>query len=231
MNTSGEALRVGTPLLTQLDGVIFDCDGVLVDSERISNGVWAGLLTSIGLPMTMEQSLSIFMGNSMTRCVEITAEMLGHQPPDDLLPRFFADVTVALERDLEPVEGIVPLLDALDAAGIPFGVASNGEHEKMHTTLGKTGLLARFNGRRFSSVDVGKPKPAPDLFLHAARTLGFDPARTIVIEDSPLGVQGARSAGMTVIGYCDLVPAARLREAGAQATVERLELAGPLLGV
>ena len=113
-----------------IDGVIFDCDGVLVDSERISNGTWALLLTEIGLPMTMEQSLGIFMGNSMPRCVEIVAEMMGHAPPEDLLARFTANVTVALQRDLEPVDGIVALLDALDAAGMRYGVASNGEPER-----------------------------------------------------------------------------------------------------
>ena len=126
---------------------------------------------------------------------------------------------------------LVALLDALDAAGLPYGVASNGEHEKMRTTLGKTGLLDRFDGRRFSAVDVGKPKPAPDLFLHAAHSLGFDPARTIVVEDSPLGVQGATAAGMTVIGYAEIVSAERLRAAGAVVTVDRLADVAGLLGV
>jgi len=214
-----------------IDGVIFDCDGVLVDSERISNGTWALLLTEIGLPMTMEQSLGIFMGNSMPRCVEIVTQMMGHAPPNDLLSRFTANVTVALHRDLEPVDGIVALLDTLDTAGMRYGVASNGEHEKMRITLGKTGLLDRFEGKRFSAVDVGKPKPAPDLFLHAARALGFDPARTVVVEDSPLGVQGATAAGMTVIGYAEIVSAERLRAAGAVVTVERLADVAALLGV
>lgn len=214
-----------------INGVIFDCDGVLVDSERISNGTWALLLTEIGLPMTMQQSLDIFMGNSMARCVEIVTEMMGHAPPDDLLARFTANVTVALQRDLEPVAGIVALLDTLDTAGMRYGVASNGEHEKMRTTLGKTGLLARFEGKRFSAVDVGKPKPAPDLFLHAARTLGFDPTRTVVVEDSPLGVQGATAAGMTVIGYAEIVSAERLHAAGAVVTVDRLADVAALLGL
>lgn len=214
-----------------IDGVIFDCDGVLVDSERISNGTWAVLLTEIGLPMTMEQSLGIFMGNSMPRCVEIVTEMMGHAPPDDLLARFTANVTVALQRDLKPVEGIVALLDTLDAAGMRYGVASNGDHEKMRTTLGKTALLERFDGKRFSACDVGKPKPAPDIFLHAARALGFDAARTVVVEDSPLGVQGACAAGMTVIGYAEIVSADRLRAAGAMVTVERLAEVAAVLGV
>ena len=230
MNSPAAEL-IRRPVGGAIDGVIFDCDGVLVDSERISNGTWALLLTEIGLPMTMQQSLDIFMGNSMARCVEIVTEMMGHAPPDDLLARFTANVTVALQRDLEPVPGIVALLDALDAAGTRYGVASNGEHEKMRTTLGKTGLLHRFDGRRFSAVDVGKPKPAPDLFLHAARSLGFDPARTVVVEDSPLGVQGATSAGMAVIGYAEIVSAERLRAAGAVVTVERLAEVAVLLGV
>lgn len=204
------------------DGILFDCDGVLVDSERITSRVWAGLLTEIGLPTTTEQSLATYLGNSMARCIDIVTEQLGHTPPDTLLPRFYADVKVALANEVEPVRGIVELLDALDAVGIGYGVASNGEHEKMQTTLGTTGLLARFDKRRFSAVDVARPKPAPDLFLHAAHMLGFDPARTIVVEDSPLGVLGAFTAGMTVIGYAELVSPERLIAAGAAHTVHDL---------
>ena len=215
---------------TRFDGVLFDCDGVLVDSERITSRVWAGLLTDIGLPTTTEGSLATYLGNSMTRCLEIVTEKLGHAPPDTLLPRFFADVKVALETEVTPVEGIVTVLDALDAAGVGYGVASNGEHAKMHTTLGATGLLARFEGRRFSAMDVARPKPAPDLFLHAAQMLGFEPRRTLVVEDSPLGVQGAFLAGMTVIGYAELVSPERLIVAGAAHTVsdmrELLEFVG-----
>lgn len=220
-----------TPLLPAYDGVIFDCDGVLVDSERISNGVWARLLTEAGLPMTTEQSLGIFLGNSMATCVAIASEMLGRALPDDLLERFHANTKIELERDLVAVSGVFPLLDALDAAGVRYAVASNGEHEKMATTLGKTGLAARFEGRRYSAVEVGKPKPAPDLFLHAASSMGFAPSRTIVVEDSPLGVQGASTAGMTVIGYAEIVAAERLRAAGAVATVSHLMAIPPLLGL
>jgi HAD superfamily hydrolase (TIGR01509 family) len=211
------------------DGIIFDCDGVLVDSERITSRVWAGLLTGIGLPTTTEQSLATYLGNSMGRCLEIVTEQLGHRPPDTLLARFYDEVKVALAREVTPVEGIVALLDALDAAGIGYGVASNGEHEKMRTTLGATGLLARFDGRRFSAVDVARPKPAPDLFLHTAEALGFEPVRTIVVEDSPLGVQGAHAAGMTVIGYAELVAPDRLLAAGAVHTVDQLRELLPLI--
>lgn len=207
---------------SRFDGVLFDCDGVLVDSERITSRVWARLLTERGLPTTTEQSLATYLGNSMARCLEIVTEQLGHAPPDDLLPTFYADVKVALEQEVEPVTGIHDVLDALDAAQVPYGVASNGEHEKMRTTLGATGLLARFDGRRFSAVDVAHPKPAPDLFLHAAAQLGMEPARTIVVEDSPLGVLGAHRAGMTVIGYAELVSPERLLAAGAVHTVSHL---------
>jgi HAD superfamily hydrolase (TIGR01509 family) len=165
----------------------------------------------------------------MARCVEIVTEQLGYRPPDTLLPRFHDEVREALAREVTPVEGIVALLDALDAAGIGYGVASNGEHEKMRTTLGATGLLARFEGRRFSAGDVPRPKPAPDLFLHAARVLGFAPDRTIVVEDSPLGVEGAHAAGMTVIGYAELVASDRLLAAGAVHTVHALRELMPLI--
>lgn len=215
----------------RFDVVIFDCDGVLVDSERIANREFALLLKGIGLEFTLEQMFETFVGNSMARCVEIITERLGHAPPDDLLDRYHAMITVALKRELQPVRGIVDLLDVLDRNSIPYAVASNGEHSKMETTLGVTGLLPRFEGRRFSSMDVARPKPAPDLFLLAAGRLAVEPTRCVVIEDSPLGVAGARAAGMHVIGYADLMPAERLRDAGAQHIVAHLEEVPEYLGV
>lgn len=221
----------GTTLVAQLEGVVFDCDGVLVDSERITNGVWARLLTELGLPTTTEQSLATYLGNSMARCLEIVGEQFGRPAPDELLPRFHAAVSVELARDVTAVPGIVALLDQLDAARIPYAVASNGEQAKMQTTLGTTGLADRFVNRRFSSLDVGRPKPAPDVYLHAARALGAAPAQTVAVEDSPLGVQAAVAAGMVVIGYAELVAPARLRAAGATVTVDHLDEIAPLLGL
>jgi HAD superfamily hydrolase (TIGR01509 family) len=211
--------------------VIFDCDGVLVDSERIANGVWARLLTEIGLPMTTDESMARFMGNSMARCVEIVTDMRGSPPPADLLARYEREVSVAFERDIVAVNGIGDVLDALDVAGVPYCVASNGEHDRMRTTLGKTGLLARFNGRRFSAVDVAHPKPAPDLFLFAAAAMRFSPARTIVVEDSPLGVRGAAAARMQVIGFAAAGDAQRLIDAGAGRIITRLSSLTTLLGI
>lgn len=222
---------LSTPLVSGLAGVIFDCDGVLVDSERITNRVWAGLLTAMGLPTTTEQSLATYMGNSMARCLEIVAERMGGPPPDTLLADFHTQAAIALANEVTAVPGIVTLLDALDAARIPYAVASNGEQAKMQTTLGVTGLAPRFAGRRFSSLDVGRPKPAPDVFLHAARVLQVAPEQTVVVEDSPTGIRGAVAAGMTVIGYAEIVSAERLRDAGAHATVEHLDEVVALLGI
>jgi len=211
--------------------VVFDCDGVLVDSERITNGVWARLLTDIGLPTTTEQSLATYMGNTMARCLEIVEERLGRAAPNDLLPRFHVAAREALARDVVAVEGIVPLLDALDARGIPYAVASNGEHEKMRTTLGTTGLLSRFEGRRFSASDVARPKPAPDLYVHAAAALHGESGEVLAVEDSPLGVQAAHAAGLTVIGYAELVAPERLKAAGAVTTVAQLSQLHALWGM
>ena len=213
------------------DLVIFDCDGVLVDSERISSREFSALLRELGLEFTMAEMFDTFMGNSMQRCMDIVTERLGKAPPNDLLSRYHANMQRALTRELQPVPGIAALLDVLDAAELPYAVASNGEHAKMQTTLGVTGLLHRFEGRRFSAMDVAHPKPAPDLFLHAARRMGVEPTRCVVIEDSPLGVQGACAAGMTVVGYADLMPAVRLEAAGASMIVEELSALSSVLGV
>jgi len=204
---------------------------VLVDSERIAGRAFAPLLREIGLDFTLPQMIETFVGNSMPRCVEIITERLGHAPPDDLLDRYAEVTRAALRAELKPVQAIGELLDALDRANVPYVVASNGEHEKMETTLGATGLLQRFEGRRFSSTDVARPKPSPDLFLHAARQMGVSPARCVVVEDSPLGVQGAIAAGMQVIGYADLMPAERLISSGAATVVDDLSALATVLGV
>lgn len=212
-----------SPAARPYDLVIFDCDGVLVDSERISARVFASLLKELGIDLTERQMIDTFMGSSMARCVQIVTDKLGHAPPDDLLDRYHDVMRQRVSTELTEVAGISTLLDALDAANIPFAVASNGEHAKMQATLGVTGLLPRFEGRRFSATDVARPKPAPDLFLHAAGRMAVPAERCVVIEDSPFGVQGAHAAGMTVIGYADLMPPERLQAAGAHRIVHHLD--------
>jgi HAD superfamily hydrolase (TIGR01509 family) len=213
------------------DLVIFDCDGVLVDSERITNRVFAELLNELGVPATLESMFARYLGNSWPRCLELVAEDLGGAPPAEFEAKFRARLGEALAREVTPVRGVVAVLDALDAAGVPYCVASNGDHGKMAATLGPTGLAPRFEGRRFSAVDVARGKPAPDVYLLAAERMGAVPARCAVVEDTPVGVAAGVAAGMTVHGYAELFPADRLRAAGAAHTVaEMAELPALLTG-
>lgn len=204
--------------------VVFDCDGVLVDSEPVANAVLAEMVTELGLPMTTQESMRVFMGRTLTACVEILAERLGRRPPEDFIPELERRVLEAFERDLSPVEGIEAALDAVASMRLATCVASNGSVAKMERTLGRTGLLPRFEGRLFSSREVARGKPHPDVFLHAARSMGAPPRACVVVEDSVLGVEGAVAAEMTVLGFArDTIPDA-LRGAGARVFEDMSEL-------
>jgi HAD superfamily hydrolase (TIGR01509 family) len=196
-----------------LAGVIFDCDGVLVDTEPVANRVLADLLTEHGLPTTTEQSMERYMGRSMKSSIAISEELLGASLPADFAVGYYAALGAEFARELEPVPGIVEALERIDR---PSCVASSGPHDKIRLTLGLTGLLPRFDGRIFSASDVEHGKPEPDLFLHAARTMGFDPARTVVVEDTVPGVLAGRAAGMRVLAFARLTPAGALADAGGE---------------
>lgn len=178
--------------------VIFDCDGVLVDTELISNSVLAGLLTDAGLPTTFEQCMDIYRGRSMVSVMALATQRHGAPLPADIPDRYYAAIEVAFARDLQAVPGVVA---ALDAIALPVCVASSGPHHKMAVTLRHTGLWDRFEGRIFSASEVPAGKPAPDLFLHAAQRMGFDPASTAVVEDSVPGIEAARAAGMRALAF------------------------------
>ncbi len=203
--------------------VIFDCDGVLVDTEWSANLVLAELITELGVPTTREQAIATYMGRSWASCMEILTGKLGQPPPDDLRDRYREGVTAAWKRDLQPVPGVVEALDAID---LPSCVASSGEHERMRLTLGLTGMLTRFEGRIFSATEVEHGKPAPDLFLHAAAGMGFEPATTVVVEDTVPGVQAGRAAGMRVLAFARLVSADDLAAAGGEVFDDMRELPG-----
>jgi HAD superfamily hydrolase (TIGR01509 family) len=196
--------------------VVFDCDGVLVDTERLTVAVEARLLTDLGNPHTPEQVVARWMGRTSAAQLAELAEEMGHEAAGEFDRRATTAVHEAFERELREVEGVATLLDGLDRAGIPVCVASSGTHERMRHTLGLTGLLERFSGRVFSATEVEHGKPAPDLFLHAARSMGVPPERCVVIEDSVYGVRAGVAAGMRVYGFAGgLAPAAALKQAGA----------------
>ena len=199
--------------------VIFDCDGVLVDSELITNRVFAGMLNELGIPVSIEDMFDRFVGRSMPQCLEIITQLLGGPVPDGFVDAYYARSRDALKQELKAVPDIEAALSALT---MPFCVASSGTHEKMQVTLGVTGLLPRFIGKIYSVTEVARSKPFPDVYLHAARQQGVDPGVCAVIEDTPTGVRAGVAAGMTVYGYCALTPRHRLIEAGAHHAFERM---------
>jgi HAD superfamily hydrolase (TIGR01509 family) len=193
------------------DLVIFDNDGVLVDSEPISNTILAAYLTELGHPTSYEESIRDYMGSAMHRIHELVQERSGQRLPEDFDDVFHGRVFAAFERELQPVQGAVELLEKLAADEVPYCVASSGSHERIRVGHRKTGLDRWFDeGRVFSSQDVGRGKPAPDLFLYAAERMGVAPERCVVVEDSPLGVRAANAAGMDVYGFTAMTPAAKL---------------------
>ncbi|MEV5575306.1 HAD family phosphatase [Spirillospora sp. NPDC052269] len=197
--------------------VIFDNDGVLVDSERISQGVLSAYLTELGYPTTLEESVQRFLGNAARNVHEVVADRYGGSLPDDFTERWHERVFAAFRQDLTTTPGAVDLLVELGRRGIPYCLASSSDHAWIDLTLDKTGLRAHLRPEVvFSAQDVGGVgKPAPDLFLHAAASFGVHPRDCLVVEDSPNGVLAARAAGMDVLGYTALTPAESLRAAGA----------------
>ncbi|MFE5036341.1 HAD family hydrolase [Streptomyces sp. NPDC056683] len=196
------------------DLVIFDNDGVLVDSEPISNRLLAAYLTELGHPTSYEDSIRDYMGSAMHRVHDLVLERAGERLPDDFDDVFHGRVFAAFEAELKPVAGVAGVLGQLAADGVPYCVASSGSHERIRVGHRTTGLDRWFDESRiFSSQDVGRGKPAPDLFLHAAERMGVVPERCAVVEDSPLGVQAAVAAGMDVYGFTAMTPADRLQGA------------------
>ena len=193
--------------------VIFDCDGVLVDSEPISNRVLAQAITEAGVATTTEESMSMYMGRRWEDSLTRIEARLGRALPASFSDSYRARRDAALAAELQPVAGIAEAIARIPVARC---VASSGAPEKTRFTLGHTGLLELFEGRIFSGQEVEHGKPAPDLFLHAAERMGFDPSRCAVVEDTLVGVEAARAAGMTAFGYCGHFAAETMTAAGAQ---------------
>jgi HAD superfamily hydrolase (TIGR01509 family) len=210
----------------RFDLIIFDCDGVLVDSERLSIRVDAIYLERLGWPMSSEEIVERWVGRSDADMRAEIEEHIGGPIPvaiDDEFSRVYRET---LDRELVAVDGV---REALDVITTPRCVASSGEHEKIRRSLALTGLTDYFGDRIFSATDVAHGKPAPDLFLLAAGTLGAEPARCAVVEDSVHGVAAALAAGMQAFAYAGgVTPAERLARPGAVVFADMRELPGLL---
>jgi HAD superfamily hydrolase (TIGR01509 family) len=195
-----------------LDLVIFDCDGVLVDSEPIANRVFANQLRRVHVEMSVDEVMGRFVGKTRSGCLQLASELAGRPLPDDFGLAWDAELFEAL-NEVTPIEGVQDVLASLT---IPYCVASNSIPERISLSLKAAGLLRRFEGHIFSASHVSRPKPAPDLFVHAARSMNAAPSRTVVIEDSITGVQAGLAAGMKVLAYTpDTEQQTSMREFGA----------------
>jgi HAD superfamily hydrolase (TIGR01509 family) len=217
--------------MPDLQLVIFDCDGVLVDSETISNEVLARALTEQGLPTTLAQSRRDYQGLLLADIDSRAEAKLGRPLAGDWLERYERDRAAVFRRELRAVPGVTEAVRRIKAAGVAVCVASQGKLEKTRLSLKLTKLDSLFSDEAlFSAYSVPRGKPHPDIFLHTAQTMAAEPARCAVVEDTPSGVTAAVAAGMRVLGYAADSDATALREAGAEVFGAMEELPG-LLGI
>jgi HAD superfamily hydrolase (TIGR01509 family) len=212
------------------DLVIFDCDGVLVDSEGISNRLLQENLARHGLQMSLEDLAREFVGGTIRDVARRAAER-GARLPQDWVEDFYEEMYALLALGTPLIEGIEDVLDRLDAAGIPYAVGSNGSDRKMQTTLGQhPAMWARLKDRLFSAHTHGIAKPEPGLFLLAAARFGVAPGRAAVVDDSPTGCLAAARAGIPAFGYAEHDDGARMAALGATVFHRMAELPA-LLGL
>lgn len=217
-----------------MDLVIFDCDGVLVDSEIHSNALLAEMMTELGHPMTTAEALEKFAGRSLTDVLALAEGVLGRKVPEELGQTYGRRLLDRLRRELKPVAGVEAAVAALPNRRC---VASSSSFERIHVSLDVTGLAPLFDGHIFSATQVVHGKPAPDLHLFAARTMGVAPDRCVVVEDSPLGVTAAVAAGMTAVGFtgaghATIALAQQLAAAGARCVLASMrELPATIAGL
>ncbi|WP_436771402.1 HAD family hydrolase [Yinghuangia sp. YIM S09857] len=216
-------------MIDAIELVIFDCDGVLVDSERIALRIQREVLGGMGWSLGDDEIVDLFIGRSAAAIGAIVEERLGTGSGAHWHEVFHRRHREEVDAGLPLVDGIADALDAI-LPRVATCIASGGDHGKMRHTLGTTGLYPRFEGRIFSSTEVPLGKPAPDVFLLAAARMGVDPASCVVVEDSMYGVQAARAAGMRAYGYTGgLTPAERLAGPGTVLFEDMRDLPG-LLG-
>ena len=195
--------------------VIFDCDGVLVDSELIASEVGAEWISELGWSMDAAEARARFLGLSDTAMFALIEQKIGRSITADEIAQKHELITARFEAELQAIPGVVAVVEDLVARSIPLAVASSGERAKILTNLAKVGLLNHFGDQISSATEVAEAKPAPDVYLLAARKAGYEPSDCIAIEDSPNGVLAALRAGMQVIGFARETPAPDLTAVGA----------------
>lgn len=244
----------------RIEAVLFDCDGVLVDSEPVTCGVLAEMLGELGVKISLEQTMRAFVGRSLRDDIGLVERLSGRPVPEGWYCGFLQRRNAALARGVPAVPGIGHVLDRLVAAGVPHAVASGADRTKMRLMLGVTGLLGRFEpipctdpaagppsasanvlrpedppvpaaSRLFGADMVARAKPAPDVYLLAARSLGVPPARCAVIEDTPTGIAAGVAAGATVLGFCAQTDPRELLAAGAAAVFDDMRRLPALLAL
>ncbi len=206
--------------------VIFDCDGVLVDSEPLANRVLSECFQAAGFPISYETCVAEMVGLPLPRCFELATEWHGKAVPDDFFDTVQDRTYEAIRRELQPVPGI---RDAIEAIPLPRCVASSSELDKIALSLKQTGLLSMFGENYYSAEQVARGKPFPDLFLFAAKQMGFEARDCMVIEDSFYGARAATAAGMDVLGYTGSGFSQQLADEGAEVFDDMAALPG-LLG-
>ena len=210
-----------------VEAIVFDCDGVLIDSERIAHEVLIEALAEFGWQLDFAEAVRRFKGLSAADTVRAIEAHLGRRLPGDFIELEQQRCLERFAMGLQPVPGVVAVLENLV---LPRCVASSSSPERLARCLEQTGLANHFGGHVYSAHQVARGKPFPDLFLYGARQLGVEPSRCVVIEDSVAGVQAAVHAGMQVLGYTDLTPAASLQAAGAEVFEHMSELPDLLPG-
>ena len=207
--------------------VIFDCDGVLIDSETLSNRIVAEEVTKLGLPMTHAESMATFVGYTLEDMPAVIEPRLGRAIPRGWVGQV-RQALIAAFGDVRTIAGAEAALHAVAAIPLPFRVASNSSHEEMAAKFAATGLAPLFDGRRHSALDVPRGKPSPDVFLAAAAAEGVPPAACLVVEDSLPGVRAAVAAGMQAVGLAPGTDGSCLRAAGAD-IIHGLDELAPLV--
>jgi len=206
---------------SSFDLVIFDCDGVLVESEELACQLYVQMFAEYGYKLDFDETLHKFYGTTLHERVKTTSQEIGRTPPDDFIPMFYQRQAELTEQALQAVPYVHELIESLS---IPICVASNGSRNEINLRLRVTKLLPYFEGAIFSGIEVPRPKPAPDVYLAAAKHFNIQPSRCVVVEDSVLGVTAAVAAEMKVYGHATFNSAEKLQAAGAIPFKSMLEL-------